>query len=111
MQKRIVTPSIRPKKLVAVEPRAEGIIKPEITMHNLPGLKASVDPDVNTATTIHRIGRMVSEDFPTIGDYVARLMEEFNRVDFCSVFRLPKNTRSVGLLEHRLTVSKCDQGF
>ncbi len=111
MRKRIVTPSIMPKKLATVEPRAEGIIKPEITLHNLPGLKVGVDPDINAATTIHRIGRMVSEDFPTIGDYVARLMEEFNRVDFCSVFRLPKNTRSNGLLEHRLTVSKCEEGF
>ncbi|MFH1685573.1 MAG: GGDEF domain-containing protein [Candidatus Micrarchaeota archaeon] len=111
MQKRIVTPSLRPKKLVAVEPKAEGIIKPEITLHNLPGLKVDVTPDFHAATTVHRIGRMVSEDFPTIGNYVARLMEEFNSVNFCTIFRVPKNTRPCGLLEHRLTVSKCEQGF
>jgi diguanylate cyclase (GGDEF)-like protein len=109
-KRRILTP-IPESRRALLAPKVEGIIKPEITLHNLPDLKIDIEPDLQAATTIHRIGRMVSEDFPTIGGYVASLIREFNNVNFCTVFRVPKNTYPHGLLEHRLTVSRCKKGF
>jgi diguanylate cyclase (GGDEF)-like protein len=56
---------------------------------------------------------MVSEDFPTIGDYVSSLMEEFEGANLCTVYLIPKNNtgQSIGMLEHRLTVFKEETGF
>jgi diguanylate cyclase (GGDEF)-like protein len=78
----------------------------QITMHAVPELKRDLEPDYCAARTVHRIARMVSEDFPTIGDYVSRLMGEFEGADLCTVYVVPKNNTGagVGLLEHRLSV-------
>lgn len=98
-------------------PLAERSIRPEsceqIVLHNVPELKRDIEPDFCAARTVHRIARMVSEDFPTIGDYVSSLMGEFEGADLCTVYLIPKNNtgQSIGMLEHRLSVFREDGAF
>lgn len=109
-------PTERPRRLrprVKACPLSEGRRSDsceQIVLHNLPNLRKEVEPDFCAARTVHRIARMVSEDFPAIGDYVSRLMGEFERADLCTVYIVPKNNtgQSTGLLEHRLTVFRED---
>ncbi len=98
-------------------PLSERSIRPDcceqIVLHNVPELKRDLEPDFCAARTVHRIARMVSEDFPTIGDYVSSLMGEFEEANLCTVYLVPKNNtgQSIGLLEHRLTVFREDGGL
>ncbi len=95
-------------------PLVDRSISPEsceqIVLHNVPELKRDLEPDFCAARTVHRIARMVSEDFPTIGDYVSSLMGEFEDANLCTIYLVPKNNsgQSIGLLEHRLTVHRVD---
>ncbi len=76
-------------------------------------LKIDKTPDFHAAERGHRVGRMVAENFETIGEYVASLMEEYESAERCRIYVVPKNTLGDSMstvLEHRLTVARGPEG-
>lgn len=71
-------------------------------------------PDYGTAMTFYRAARIISDNFPTMGDYVANLLAEFEHVESCSIYIMPKKKEDEGsisgMLEHRLTAVR-DGGY
>lgn len=90
-----------------------------IALHDLPGLKIGsqdLESDRGVSRTCHRIARMINEDFDSIGEYVAKLMQEFEGATNCVVYVEPKKlfqngNGSKSLLDHRLTVTRNGEGF
>ncbi len=88
-----------------------------IALHKLPGLKLSpkdLQSDRWVSRTCHRIARMINEDFDSIGDYVAKLMQEFEGAHTCVVYVEPKKlfqNGSTSMLEHRLSVTRKGEMF
>ncbi|MBD3210871.1 diguanylate cyclase [Candidatus Micrarchaeota archaeon] len=91
-------------------PLDEPLMKSEIVFHGVGPMKTNLAPDFHAASSVHRIARMVTENFQTIGEYVSMLMGQFRRVKSCTIYVSPKNMplvqKSPLLLEHRLTVKR-----
>ncbi|MFH1784849.1 MAG: GGDEF domain-containing protein [Candidatus Micrarchaeota archaeon] len=70
-------------------------------------LITSVIPDYGITMAMFKTGRMMSEDYPKLGDYIARLMGIFEYSTCCGVYLLPRVAKgSVGKLEHRVSVMR-----
>jgi diguanylate cyclase (GGDEF)-like protein len=88
-----------------------------IAVHNLPGLRLSPEDlhsDRWVSRTCHRIARMINEDFDSIGEYVTKLMQEFEGAHTCIVYVEPKKlfqNGSTSMLEHRLSVTRRGEMF
>ena len=70
-------------------------------------------PDFFAAERGQRVGRMIAENFATVGEYVASIMEEFQDASRCRIYVVPKNTfgdNMTTVLEHRLTVARSMNG-
>ncbi|MBU0532775.1 GGDEF domain-containing protein [Candidatus Micrarchaeota archaeon] len=92
------------------EPLGATIIKPNIRLHGV-SLDTDRTPDYQSARTVHRIARMVTENFADIGEYVAMLMQEFEFARSCTVYLMPKNMDGDEIvLEHRLSVLRKEDG-
>lgn len=111
-KEQIVNGSAGSRRLRPGDPLHERFMKSEISFHNIKPMHTNLSPDYHAACTSHRIARMVTENFTTIGDYVKMLMKEFQGAASCRVFVAPKNIVSgKDFLEHRLSVIKRGEKF
>ena len=90
------------------QPLSEGPMKPQMTVHDYPGLSTEAVPDYWITESMYRVGRMVTDNFDNLGKYVANLTQEFSDVKRCSVYLAPSDTFADHdmKLEHRLTVAR-----
>lgn len=76
-------------------PLEEGIMNPPKAAHRrrpsgnfgtLQYTQRNIKTDFAVADALQRVGRKISEDYPGIGEYVASIGEEFERMERCRVY-------------------------
>ncbi|MCI0557739.1 MAG: GGDEF domain-containing protein, partial [Nitrososphaera sp.] len=98
------------------EPLHEQLIDSKIDASRVPWLKidGKIVPDNESYMSVLRIGRMLTEDYANMGEYVASLMGEFEMASSCRIHIIPHNSfqgsRS-SELEHWLSVLRVWDGF
>ncbi|VVC04017.1 Diguanylate cyclase, GGDEF domain [Candidatus Bilamarchaeum dharawalense] len=100
----------RPRR--ALVELAQKLAEPDRDSQSTFRLKKTLASDCGATMAMFKIGRLMNEDFPKLGDYIAALMSVFEYARYCGVYLLPRVAEgSVGRLEHRVSVLRNDPFF